>query len=77
MLLALSRKLVPADHHVRQGWRAGSTPSLAPMPPLDDLLARSDAMTLHAPLTPQARGILGRRELSLLPRGGPPMRPAC
>ena len=36
---------------------------------LDDLLARSDAVTVHAPLTPQTRGILGRRELSLLPQG--------
>lgn len=118
MLLAVNRKLVPADRHVRQGWPAGSTLSLAPMPPLDemtvgiigcgrigtavaallapmvaqvliydpmrddggpagterldhldDLLARSDAVTVHAPLTPQTRGILGRRELSLLPQG--------
>jgi D-3-phosphoglycerate dehydrogenase / 2-oxoglutarate reductase len=118
MLLALSRRLIPADRHVRQGWHAASTLSLAPMPPLDemtvgiigcgrigtavaallaplvaqvliydpvrddggpagtervdhldDLLARSDAVTVHAPLTPQTRGILGRRELSLLPRG--------
>jgi D-3-phosphoglycerate dehydrogenase len=36
---------------------------------LDDLLVRSDAVTVHAPLTPQTKGILGRRELSLLPRG--------
>ena len=118
MLLALNRKLVPADRHVRQGWRTGAALSLAPMPPLDEmtvgiigcgrigtavaamlapmvaqvliydplrgegapagaerldhldeLLARSDAVTLHAPLTPQTRGILGRRELSLLPQG--------
>jgi len=118
MLLALSRKLLPADRHVRQGWHAGSPLDLAPMPPLDemtvgiigcgrigaavaallapmvaqvlvydplrddggppgterldhldDLLARSGAVTVHAPLTPQTRGILGRRELSLLPRG--------
>jgi D-3-phosphoglycerate dehydrogenase len=118
MLLALNRKLVPGDRHVRQGWHAGSALALAPMPPLDemtvgiigcgrigaavaarlapmvarvlvydplrddggpagtervdhldDLLARSDAVTVHAPLTPQTRGILGRRELSLLPPG--------
>jgi D-3-phosphoglycerate dehydrogenase / 2-oxoglutarate reductase len=118
MLLAVNRRLVPADRHVRRGWAAGSTLSLAPMPPLDemtvgiigcgrigtavaallapmvaqvlvydplradggppgterlddldDLLARSGAVTVHAPLTPQTRGLLGRRELALLPRG--------
>lgn len=36
---------------------------------LDDLLAESDVVTVHAPLTPESRGLLGRRELSLLPRG--------
>src|ERR1700722_5214283 len=37
MLLALSRKLLPADRHVRQGWHAGSPLDLAPMPPLDEM----------------------------------------
>ncbi|HEX4656414.1 MAG TPA: NAD(P)-dependent oxidoreductase [Streptosporangiaceae bacterium] len=36
---------------------------------LDDLLAGSDAVTLHVPLTPETRSLLGRRELSLLPPG--------
>ncbi len=36
---------------------------------LDDLLARSDAVTLHVPLTADTRRLLGPRELSLLPRG--------
>jgi D-3-phosphoglycerate dehydrogenase / 2-oxoglutarate reductase len=36
---------------------------------LDDLLAESDVVSVHAPLTPQSRGMLGRRELALLPRG--------
>ena len=36
---------------------------------LDDLLARSDAVTLHVPLTPGTSRLLGHRELSLLPRG--------
>ncbi len=35
---------------------------------LDDLLAQSDVLSVHAPLTPETRGLLGRRELSLLPR---------
>jgi D-3-phosphoglycerate dehydrogenase len=118
MLLALHRKLVPADQYVRTGWHAGRQLSLAPIRPIDemvvgiigcgrigravaesltpmvrevlvydplltgpepagtervsrleDLLARSHAVTVHAPLTPQTKGLLGRRELSLLPRG--------
>jgi D-3-phosphoglycerate dehydrogenase / 2-oxoglutarate reductase len=36
---------------------------------LDDLLTRSDAITVHVPLTEQTTGMLGRRELSLLPAG--------
>jgi D-3-phosphoglycerate dehydrogenase len=115
MLLALQRKLVPSDCHVRDGWpgrlalgamkpldefvvgvigcgRIGRAvvellapmvgrvlvydPAVRDVPPaavrldrLDDLLARSDAVTLHVPLTPDTRWLLGRRELSLLPPG--------
>jgi D-3-phosphoglycerate dehydrogenase / 2-oxoglutarate reductase len=119
MLLALNRKLLPADRYVRdRGWSAGEKLSLGPVQPLDemtagiigcgrigravaamlaplvaqvlvydplldgpgpagtvrldqldDLLARSDVLSVHVPLTPQTRGMLGRRELSLLPRG--------
>lgn len=36
---------------------------------LDALLARSDALSLHCPLTPETRGMIGARELALLPRG--------
>jgi D-3-phosphoglycerate dehydrogenase len=37
--------------------------------PLDELLAASDAVIVHAPLTPATRHLLGPRELSLMPRG--------
>ena len=37
--------------------------------PLDALLRASSAITLHAPLTEQTRGLLGRDELALLPAG--------
>jgi D-3-phosphoglycerate dehydrogenase len=50
-----------------------------PFPPADtggvrmvgfeDLLAASDAVVLHAPLTPSTHHLIGSRELSLLPRG--------
>ena len=36
---------------------------------LDDLLETSTAVSLHAPLAPETRGLLGRRELELLPDG--------
>jgi D-3-phosphoglycerate dehydrogenase len=36
---------------------------------LDDLLGASDVVTLHSALTPETRGLLGRRELSLLKQG--------
>ncbi len=52
---------VPADRFRRLGVeRAGS---------LDEMLPRLDALSLHCPLTPETRGLVGERELSLLPRG--------
>ena len=37
---------------------------------LDELLARSRVVSLHARLTPETQGMIGARELSLLPPGG-------
>jgi glyoxylate reductase len=34
--------------------------------PLDELLRRSDFVTLHVALTPETRGLIGRRELGLM-----------
>ncbi|MEJ2644072.1 MAG: 2-hydroxyacid dehydrogenase [Gammaproteobacteria bacterium] len=34
--------------------------------PLDELLAKADVLTLHTPLTPQTRGLIGARELALM-----------
>ena len=36
---------------------------------LDDLLRTSTAVSIHAPLTPETRGLVGSRELALLPTG--------
>ncbi|CAM5636124.1 D-3-phosphoglycerate dehydrogenase OS=Streptomyces alboniger OX=132473 GN=CP975_25325 PE=3 SV=1 [Streptomyces alboniger] len=36
---------------------------------LDELLTRSSVITLHARLTPETRGLIGARELALLPSG--------
>jgi D-3-phosphoglycerate dehydrogenase len=37
--------------------------------PLDELLGSSDAVIVHAPLTPATHHLIGSRELSLMPRG--------
>ncbi len=36
---------------------------------LDALLTQSDVLSLHAPLTPETRNLIGARELALLPAG--------
>jgi phosphoglycerate dehydrogenase-like enzyme len=36
---------------------------------LDALLTQSDILTLHVPLTPETRGMIGKAELASLPRG--------
>jgi C-terminal binding protein len=36
---------------------------------LEDLLRISDVLSVHAPLTPETRGLLGLAQLSLLPKG--------
>jgi D-3-phosphoglycerate dehydrogenase len=36
---------------------------------LDELLERSDVLSLHAPLLPQTRHMIGREQLARMPRG--------
>ena len=36
---------------------------------LEELLGMSDVLSVHAPLTPETRGMLGLKQLSLLPKG--------
>ena len=41
----------------------------ATLAPLPDLLRAADVVTLHCPLTPDTRGLIGRRELALVRPG--------
>jgi len=36
---------------------------------LEELLRRSDVLSVHAPLTPETRGMIGLKQLSMLPKG--------
>jgi phosphoglycerate dehydrogenase-like enzyme len=36
---------------------------------LEELLRQTDTLSVHTPLTPETRGMLGLRELSMLPKG--------
>src|SRR4029077_14191711 len=36
---------------------------------LEDLLGQTDTLSVHTPLTPETRGMLGLAQLSLLPKG--------
>ncbi|MFJ8074911.1 2-hydroxyacid dehydrogenase [Streptomyces sp. NPDC096176] len=63
VLSAFGAEVEVYDPYVRgdvHGMRAAS---------LDALLARSRVVTLHARLTPETRGLIGARELALMPKG--------
>ncbi|MDN3022878.1 2-hydroxyacid dehydrogenase [Streptomyces sp. S.PB5] len=63
VLCAFGAQVMVYDPYVRgeiHGLRVSS---------LDELLRRSDVITLHARLTPETRGLIGARELALLPPG--------
>ncbi|MEV0179368.1 2-hydroxyacid dehydrogenase [Streptomyces sp. NPDC050625] len=62
-LCAFGARVMVYDPYVRgeiHGLRVAS---------LDELLRRSRVLTLHARLTPETRGLIGARELALLPPG--------
>lgn len=56
---AVARRAEGFGMEVLHNARAGGTP-------LDELLGRSDYVSLHAPLTPETRGLIGPRELGLM-----------
>lgn len=54
------------DPHIPNGWDRAL--GLHRAESLEALLAQSDVLSIHAPLTRATRGLIGERELRLLPR---------
>ena len=71
---AVARRALPFGMEIVYTGRRRAAPQLqqelsATFLPLDELLATSDVVALHAPLTPETRGLLGRKELMSMREG--------
>ena len=64
---ALGFRVVFHDPHLPNGVELGLGVHRART--LEELLKQTDTLSVHAPLTPETRGLLGLKELSLLPKG--------
>jgi phosphoglycerate dehydrogenase-like enzyme len=64
---AFGFRVVFYDPHVPNGVELGLGIERAAT--LEALLSKTDTLSVHAPLTRETRGLLGLKELSLLPRG--------
>ncbi len=64
---ALGFRVVFYDPHLPNGVELGVGVGRAGT--LEGLLRESDVLSVHAPLTPETRGMLGLAQLSLLPKG--------
>jgi C-terminal binding protein len=62
---ALGYRVVFFDPHLPNGWERAL--GIARAATLEALLAQSDVLSIHCPLTRTTRGLLGERELRLLP----------
>ncbi len=58
---ALGMSLLVHDPYLEAG------DGIPPLVELDELLSRADVVSLHAPLTPETRGLISARELGLMP----------
>ena len=66
---AVARRAAGFDLRVLYMQRRRSESGLGEYRPLDDLLAEADIVTIHAPLTPETRGLIDARRLRLLKDG--------
>jgi D-3-phosphoglycerate dehydrogenase len=65
-LLAESMGMRVVYHDIETKLALGNAQAMAR---LEEVLAAADVVTLHVPETPETRGMIGRRELSLMKRG--------
>jgi lactate dehydrogenase-like 2-hydroxyacid dehydrogenase len=56
-------------YHNRREAPPGTIENAIFVPRLEDLLPKSDVLSLHCPLTPETRGILNAENIALLPKG--------
>lgn len=66
-LHALDVRCVVFDPFVSDEARAAADEHVSFVEELDELLSSVDAVSLHCPLTPQTRGLLGREQLERMP----------
>ncbi|MFF1879611.1 hydroxyacid dehydrogenase [Leifsonia sp. NPDC058230] len=65
LLEAFDLEVLVSDPTLDEGWNSTS----ARLVELDELLAASDVVSLHAPLLPRTRGMIGHRELHMMQPG--------
>jgi D-3-phosphoglycerate dehydrogenase len=66
-LLALDMRCLVFDPYLPVEARSGVDEKVTFVDELDELLAHVDALSLHCPLTPETRGLIGHRQLETLP----------
>jgi D-3-phosphoglycerate dehydrogenase len=64
--LGLGMRVVAFDEYLCSG---SGVPEVELVASLDDLLGRADVLSLHCPLTPETRGMIGRSQLARLKPG--------